>query len=68
MKEEYNLDDLRRRSAMLGSISHLVAPWRRDHHTTVDGVKLMIAELYELKAKSLRREAEESYNDKRYTP
>lgn len=48
---------LREHSAMLGQIAGLVAEFCEADTTTLDGVKLMKAELYELRAEKLRQEA-----------
>lgn len=48
---------LENHSVMLGQIGMLVEEFCDENATTIDGVKLMKAELYELRAEQLRREA-----------
>lgn len=49
---------------MLGQIGNYVSDWCGPHTTTLDGVKLVLAELYEMKAEKLRWEVEEAENDR----
>lgn len=51
------LSRLREHSSMLGQIAGLVAEFCEADTTTLDGVKLMKAELYALRAEQLKREA-----------